>query len=164
MEPQSRKHPRLKEYDYSLPGCYYITIHTLPDAPPLSQIINGTIGQRASIRLLPPGEIAGQQLAGLEERFYYVRLEKYVVMPTHIHAILRLTDDGGTNRPALTDVVCAYKSLTTRALNQAFRMPGRKWFQTSFYETVLRNEKAYQACWRYIDENPDKWALNPNDI
>ena len=37
-------------------------------------------------------------------------------------------------------------------------------FQTSFYEEVLRNEKAYQECWRYIDENPLKWLLAPEDL
>ena len=161
MEHQNRKHPRLKEYDYCLPGCYFVTIHTLPDAPPLSQVDNSSISRRASIRLLTPGEISEQHLFELEKRFPNIKLDKYVIMPTHIHAILILTEAGGT---PLTGIVGAYKSLTTRALNQAFHTPGRKWFQTSFYETILRSEKAYQECWRYIDENPDKWALNPNDI
>ena len=161
MEYQSRKHPRLKQYDYSLPGCYFVTIHTLPDVPSLSLVQNGNTNQRACIRLLPPGEIARQQLLELEKRFLHMRLDKYVIMPTHIHAILTLTEG---SEVSLTGVVGAYKSLTTRVLNQLFDTPGRKWFQTSFYETVLRNEKAYQECWRYIDENPDKWSLKPDDM
>ena len=59
------------------------------------------------------------------------------------------------------DIVGAYKSLTTRAINQKQNTPGRKQFQTSFFETVLRSERAYQECWRYIDENPLKWLLDP---
>ena len=90
-----------------------------------------------------------------------MKLDKYVIMPTHIHAILTLTEGGGVT---LTGIVGAYKSLMTRVLNQLYGTPGRKRFQTSFYETVLRNEKAYQECWRYIDENPDKWSLKPDDM
>ena len=161
MEYQNRKHPRLKQYDYSLPGYYFVTIHTLPDAPPLSLVKNEYANQRADVRLLLPGEIMQQQLIELEKRFIHMKLDKYVIMPTHIHAILTLTEGGGVS---LTGVVGAYKSLTTRVLNQSFGTPGRKWFQTSFYETVLRNEKAYQECWRYIDENPDKWSLKPDDM
>ena len=40
----------------------------------------------------------------------------------------------------------------------------RKLFQTSFYESVLRNEQAYRECWQYIEENPAKWLLNSEDI
>ena len=61
------------------------------------------------------------------------------------------------------EVVGAYKSITTRECNRIMGTPGQPLFQTSFYESVLRNEKAYQECWRYIDENPLKWALNPED-
>ncbi len=95
----------------------------------------------------------------LESRYPYVRIEKYVIMPTYIHAIIQLRM-GDVPRPGLTDIVCAYKSITTRICNQASKTPGRKVFQTSFYETVLRNEQAYQKCWQYIDNNPIKWILH----
>lgn len=123
MEYQNRKHPRLKQYDYSLPGCYFVTIHTLPDVPSLSLVQNGNTNQRACIRLLPPGEIARQQLLELEKRFLHMRLDKYVIMPTHIHAILTLTEG---SEASLSGVVGAYKSLTTRVLNQLFDTPGWK--------------------------------------
>ncbi len=80
-------------------------------------------------------------------------------MPTHIHVIIRLLPGNGARR-GLTDIICAYKSLTTRMVNQKMGMQGAKLFQTSFYETVLRNERAYQKCWQYIDDNPMKWYLN----
>jgi len=56
-------------------------------------------------------------------------------------------------------VVGAFKSLVTRQYNEMKKTPGRKLFQVSFYETVLRNETAYVECCRYIDENPLKWLL-----
>ena len=57
----------------------------------------------------------------------------------------------------------AYKSLVTRVCNQRFQTPGRKQFQTSFYETILRDENMYQKCWRYIEGNPSKWLEEYTD-
>ena len=166
MEQPKRKHPRLKQYDYSLPGYYYVTIHTERGGPPLSGIEQGTQPGKTAVLLTELGEVAEQQLLALEERYSNVKIDKYVIMPTHIHAIIQLMEPtaGASPRPTVMEVVGAYKSLTTRACNRAFGTPGKKLFQTSFFEKVLRNEKAYQECWRYIDENPLKWILNPEDI
>lgn len=158
MEHQNRKYPRLKEYDYSPPGYYYVTIHNEPGAPMLAQISPGDIRRRAVVSLTQAGMIAEKQLFLLEQRYAYVRIDKYVIMPTHIHCILRLVD-APFPRPGLTDIIGAYKSLTTRELNVVRNTPGQKLFQRSFYETVIRSEKAYLSCWKYIDENPDKWGI-----
>ena len=158
MEYHNRKYPRLKEYNYSLPGYYYVTIHNEHGAIQLSSINPGDIRHRASVSLTQTGMIAVEQLMLLEQRYSYVRIDKYVVMPTHVHVILRLLD-GTLPRPGLTDIVGAYKSLVTRAVNAVHNTPGQKQFQRSFYETVIRSEKAYQSCWKYIDENPDRWGM-----
>ena len=153
-----RKHPRLKQYDYSLPGYYYVTIHMEPNTPALSSVGRGLAPAGPEVTLTDLGEIAVQQLHALEQRYCCVKVDKFVIMPNHIHMILQLTEAAGASlRPTLMDVIGAYKSLTTRECNRICQMPGRKLFQTSFYETVLRNEKAYQECWRYIDGNPGKW-------
>jgi len=158
-----RKHPRLKHYDYSLPGYYYVTVHNEKAAPALSFILQNGEACNAVVTLTPRGKIAEQQLLALETRYPYARIDKYVIMPTHIHFILQLLP-GQLPRPSLIQILQAYKSLTTRACNQAFRTPGLRQFQTSFYEHVLRNEKAYLECWKYIDENPAKWILSPEDL
>ena len=153
-----RKHPRLKNYDHSLPGYYYVTLRMEPHMPVLSTVGRGLAPAGPAVHLTELGRIAERQLLALEQRYFCVKIDKYVLMPNHIHAIIRLTDAAGASpRPTLMDVVGAYKSLTTRACNLADGAPGRKLFQTSFFETVLRNEKAYQECWRYIDGNPGKW-------
>ncbi len=71
---------------------------------------------------------------------------------------------GASPRPTLPYIVGAFKSLTTRGCNKRFDTPGRKLFQESFYEAVLRSDADYQARWKYIDENPLKWSLNPEDL
>ncbi len=161
MEYPKRKHPRLKSYDYSQPGYYYVTIHTACPEIRLSSVGRGLAPAEAVIRLTGLGKIAESQLLDLQKRYPCVRLDKYVIMPTHIHAIVCI--EAGENQHSLMDVICACKSLTTRVANAAFHTPGQKLFQTSFYETVLRNEKAYQECWRYIEENPQKWLLGQED-
>ena len=160
MDLPNRKYPRLKQYDYSLPGYYYVTIHLQSDNDRLSTVGWGLAPAEAQVELMPAGEIVQAQLLVLRERYPNVRIDKYVIMPNHIHAIIQLLPAvGASPHPTLMQIVGAYKSLTTRRLNAAFGSPGKKWFQTSFFETVLRNEKAYQACWKYIDENPLKMIL-----
>jgi len=166
MNYPKRKYPRLKEYDYRLPGYYYITIHGAKDGPVLSFIRAGTPEKRAEVMLTKQGSIAQQQLLALQQRYDNLRVDKYVIMPTHIHVIFRLLDTGRSleSCDSIPDIVGAYKSITTREINRANNTPGQKVFQTSFYDTVLRNEKAYQECWLYIDGNPDKWYLHPDDL
>ena len=166
MEKPKRKHPRLKTYDYSLPGYYYVTIHIEKDAPCLSRVGRGLAPAGAVILLTVHGKIVQRQLYALEQRFSNVKIDNYVIMPTHIHIILQLTEeyDGELRRPSLMDVIRTFKSLATRECNQVLNTPGCKLFQTSFYETVLRNETAYQEAWRYIDQNPEKWFQKPEDI
>ena len=166
MEYKNRKYPRLKQYDYSLPGYYYVTIHAQTGAPVLSEVGRGLAPTEAVIHLTEWGEIAKYQLLELERRYPQVKIDKYVIMPNHIHVIIRLLEEtaGASPRPAIPDVICAFKSLTTRVCNKTFATPGLKLFQVSFYDTVLRNERAYQECWRYIEENPIKWLLKGERI
>ena len=129
-----RKHPRLKDHDYSLPGYYYITIHTATPAVRLSTIEKEPGSDRTFVRLTKVGSIVRRQLLDLENRYPYVKVDKYVIMPTHIHAIIRLT--GGPEkpdlRPDLSAVIGAFKSLATRVINEQTQTPGRKVFQVSF--------------------------------
>ena len=160
-----RKHPRLKQYDYSLPGYYYVTIHNERNAPYLSKVGRGLAPAAAVLKLTSQGQVAQCQLQVLQERYPSVSVEKYVIMPNHIHMILRLMGEtaGASPRPTLPEIVGTYKSLVTRLCNQSDQTPGRKLFQTSFYETVLRDERMYQDCWRYIEGNPSKWLEEKDD-
>ena len=156
MTLPQRKHTRLMHYDYTQPGFYYVTIHNAEGGDYLSHIVDN-----GAIHLTPAGVIAQKQLLSLPERFPTIKIDKYVIMPTHIHAIFHFSMNH--ENVSLMDVVRVLKSLTTRKYNDLTNTPGKKLFQTSFYETVLRTEEAYLACWKYIDENPLKWALDPED-
>lgn len=112
-----------------------------------------------SIVLTSVGVIAEKQLLELENRFPCVSIDKYVIMPNHIHVIIVIQKEaaGASPRPTLNSVVGVFKSLTTRICNENDKTPGRKLFQTSFYEHIIRNEEAYNDICRYIYDNPMKW-------
>ena len=161
-----RKHPRLKNYDYSLPGYYYVTIHAASNDICFSHIEKQNESGKVILKLTKMGHCAYYQLYALTNRYQHVHIDKCVVMPTHIHVIIQLQGYHIVPPPRadITSILCAYKSITTRQINKIDQTPGRIIFQTSFYEEVLRNEQAYLQCWRYIDENPVNWSLNPEDI
>jgi len=102
--------------------------------------------------------IAEEQLLALEARYSYVRLDKYIIMPNHIHAIISIENTenaaGASPRPTLSDIVCSFKSITARKIRQA-GFNGSV-FQSSFYDHIIRNERDYLEIWKYIDENAAK--------
>jgi len=165
-----RKHTRLKEYDYSNNGYYFVTICTQDKLPILSKITVGRGFTPAVIKLTKIGKTVQTQLLDLQNRFTNIIIEKYVIMPTHIHFIILISDyetntkqtasllTAGVNpRPTLTDIICVFKSMSTRICNQYDNVIGRKIWQSSFYEHVIRNKDDYENIWQYIEDNPKKW-------
>ena len=98
------------------------------------------------------GKIAEQQLLSLEDP-----VDQYVIMPNHIHVVLILESEtaGASPRPTITDIVCTYKSLTTRECKKN-GFDG-KLFQTSFYEHIIRGREDYEKIVKYIYENRVRW-------
>ncbi len=153
-----RKHPRLKHYDYSTAGAYYVTICTQNRRCLLSRIIGGGM-EPAKIQYTPYGKNAKEQLFLLEKRYPFLRIDQYVIMPNHIHVIFLLENTAGASpRPTIKDMVCAYKSLTTKQCKSVH--PIDKLFQTSFYEHVIRGREDYEEIAEYIMNNPKQWELD----
>ena len=95
----------------------------------------------------------------LEERYPSLKIDQYVIMPNHIHAILMLGEAVADDlHPSIMDIVCTYKSLTTRACKKV--APIDKLFQTSFYEHVIRGREDYNEIAEYIVNNPKQWELD----
>ena len=154
-----RKHPRLVYYDYSKSGYYHVTICIEGRKPFLSTVGRGLAPAANTVTLTEIGKIAEEQLLLLESRYPFVKIDRYVIMPNHIHIIFALFGKtaGASPRPTLSDIVCAYKSRTTRICNKLLQTPGRRIFQTSFYDEIIRNQAAYDEISKYIFENPMKW-------
>jgi len=156
LQLPKRKRTRLKEYDYSKDGYYFITICTHGR----KNIFGNIVGQGlapAEMQLSALGKIANEEICNLEKRYPSIKIDKYVIMPNHIHAIvvIQKTTAGASPCPTLSDVVCAFKSLTTRK-SQEEKQTQKIW-QTSFHDHIIRGERDYLEIWEYIDTNPAKW-------
>ena len=97
----NRKHPRLRDYDYSRNGVYFLTICTRNRAPILSEIVGRGLAP-AEVRLLLAGRIAAEELENLSKRFPRVWIEASVIMPNHIHLLLSLRAAGASPRPTIS--------------------------------------------------------------
>ncbi len=148
-----RKNLRLQKYDYAQTAIYFVTICTQNRCCILSDI------RRGGALLRPVGQICEQQIKLLEQR-YKIHIKSYVIMPNHIHMLLALEREEQSPAPTVSDIVCCFKSLTTKLANQAENKPHRKIWQRSFYDHVVRNEQDYFEIQKYIDENPLKWELD----
>ena len=149
MERPQRKQNRIENYDYSQNGAYFITICTQDRRPILSNIV----GDDAHIVPKPFGRVVEKYICNAPE------IKKYVIMPDHIHIIIRL-DNGSMWASTPTDkkynrvasIVRSIKTLTTKEI-------GVPIFQRSYYDHVIRNQQDYNEIWEYIENNPLKWAM-----
>ncbi|MBP3372730.1 MAG: transposase [Clostridia bacterium] len=157
MTLAKRKPNRLQNYDYSNSGYYFVTVCTYEKRMLLSQIVGQGLAP-AENRLTEYGKIVQEELLALENRYANVRIDQFVVMPNHIHAIVVLQNDsaaGASPCPTLSDVVCVFKSIATRRCRPAgFK---GKFFQTSYYDHIIREREDYEKIWEYIEYNPIKW-------
>ena len=156
MALPQRRHPRLKNYDYAQNGCYFITICT--------KNRKRLFWDAGRDDLIPPqyalsslGADVKRHIESIPTAYPNVFIDNYVVMPNHIHLLLRIDAEplsvGGeiNRRPTVMTIIHALKSMTVRKA-------GFPLWQDSFYEHVLRSEADYLSIWDYIENNPRKWA------
>jgi len=166
---------RLKGYDYSLSGAYFITICVHH-----GQCVLGAI-DNAEMRLSAYGNIVAATWESLPDHYSCIELDAFVVMPNHVHGIVVLVDASTDTlptaetglEPALTrnghrhglpEIVRAFKSFSARGINQSKGIQGQPFWQRNYYEHIIRNERAYLAIREYILSNPANWGadqLNP---
>ena len=173
MDLPKRKQIRLREYDYSAPGAYFVTICTRDRRCILSDVVVGDgVLDVPSVRLSPYGKIVAETLREMEETYAWLSLDRYVIMPNHIHILLRMEDrgpgnglgtaparetgDGPSRTPAPTNSrLAALISTMKRSTNKRC---GAALWQRSFHEHVIRGQEDYRQIWEYIDTNPAKWT------
>ena len=140
-------------YDYGQSGAYFITICTKDR----KQILSKIVGDGFPVPNLP-GRIAEEMIEQVMIRYPSVSVDKYVIMPDHIHLLLRIEGTGNPS-PTLGNVIGWYKYQTTKRINQTDATQGLQVFQRSYYDHVIRNQQDYDSVWEYIENNPRKWAM-----
>ena len=157
MELPKRKPNRLPNFDYSTPGAYFITICVEGKRCILGNIVGGGDFDAPQVVFTKIGRIVQRNIE-LSKQIPNVRIDKYVIMPNHIHLILFVDGEitGGTSRsPSPTNAtVPHFVSTFKRFCNKE---AGQKIFQRSYHDHVIRGEQDYLKIWEYIENNPARW-------
>ena len=163
-ERRHRRSIRLKGYDYSQPGAYFITICTQDRACLFGDVMGG------EMRLNEYGHIVWRCLEEIPLHFPHAELDAFVVMPNHVHGIVILTVQNGVfgkmeqfGKPvpgSIPTIVRSFKSATTRHINALRGTPGAPVWQRNYYEHIIRNEESLNRIREYIVTNPMRWALD----
>ncbi|MBQ6847507.1 MAG: transposase [Clostridia bacterium] len=155
MALSNRKSTRLKNYDYSQNGYYFLTICTHNRKRILCDIVGGGAFDAPKIILSKYGEIVDKYILSTNN-IPNITVDKYIIMPNHIHLLLLFENTNGTSRaPSPTNNIISHSiSTLKRFVNKEI---GYNIFQRSFYDHIIRGEKDYLKIWNYIDKNHLKW-------
>ena len=159
MELPKRKPNRLSSYDYDREGAYFLTICTQDRKCLLSIIVGDDALGVPENRLTEIGQIVEKHILS-SRNMDRITLEKYVIMPNHIHILLTVDmNTGGTPRVSspTTAIIPRFVASLKRFSNQEV---GKEIFQRSYHDHVIRNQQDYLKIWEYIDNNPKQWKMD----
>lgn len=166
---RERKNIRLREFDYSWPGAYFITICTYQ-----RQLLFGTIVNE-TMQLNDCGKIVEEEWKKTEQVRKEIILDTYCVMPNHFHGIVIITDNNeqkqnpvGTHGRAslqrkprsIGSLVAGFKSVVTKRIHEINNTPHIPVWQSRFYDHIIRNDKELDNIRRYIYYNPSQWETD----
>ena len=141
MDLPKRKSPRIPGYNYASVNFYFITICTKKK--------KCIFGQPGVLNWL--GKCAEDNLHMISKIYPDIRIDKYVIMPNHIHVIFDI-QEGKTD---LAVAIGQYKMSVTKKIRE--KIPYFQVWQRSFHDHVIRNQAEYENIWLYIEGNPSKW-------
>ena len=158
-----RRSIRLPGYDYTRPGAYSVTLCSHNRACLFGEV------EVDEVRLSRYGASAADAWEWLAGRYSHVSIGDYVVMPNHLHGVLWLheTNPPMRNRKPLGRLIGAFKTVSTKRINELRGTPGAPVWQRNYYERVIRDERELHRTRQYIVDNPAQWAYdaeNPNSL
>jgi len=170
-----RQTTRLKGFDYSQAGSYFVTIGTSKGHHAFGGVKDGRMSLNAA------GRIAWVEWLKLSERFLGVQLDEYVMMPNHLHGIIIIAK--GTTManapqrfrehmhkmaeervpqlkkpyqaPILGKIIGTYKGATARLIHLSGAIDFA--WQERYFDSIIRDDRALQAMRRYMVNNPQSW-------
>lgn len=160
MGHPKRKRIRLKAYDYSQNGAYFVTICSKDRESLLSEIVGDGLCAVPQTILTHIGTEIEKSIKYINNNIGGVNIDKYVIMPNHVHMIIELNPTGGDGAPPLPDIIRRFKTYTTKAYAEIQGTGNITLWQRSFYEHVIRNEQDYLEIWEYIENNPLRWEAD----
>ncbi len=161
---KNRQSIRLKKYDYSKSGLYFITICTQNRKCLFGNIV-GVGRDRPILMILNQyGKIIENVWESLPGH-HPVELDAFQIMPNHVHFILHIVSGASRRAPTgtLGFIVGMFKTECTKQINKLQNTPGRKIFQRNYYEHIIRNEIELSKIRQYIKNNPLFWKKDINN-
>ncbi|MDD4013918.1 MAG: hypothetical protein PHW14_06985 [Candidatus Omnitrophica bacterium] len=170
--PGKRRSVRLRNYDYTRQGAYYVTVCANDRKCVFGDVRDG------EMVLNEYGEFADKYWNEIPEHFPHITLDEHITMPNHVHGILIITGHVGANnysplqnteissassiqRPRGTSktigsAIRGFKIGVTKRIRQNINMPNL--WQRNYYEHIIRNEDDLARIREYIMKNPSKWG------
>jgi REP element-mobilizing transposase RayT len=179
-EIHHRRSIRLRDYDYSSAGAYFVTLCAFQRECLFGEMVDG------EMRLNDAGRLVTAIWDSLPQRYQGLEVDAFAVMPNHVHGIVVIHDPVGAIHESpgsdsdvkigairespqqsrrtmtLSKVVGYLKMNTARRINQSRDNPGVPVWQRDYFERVIRDEQELAAIRQYIAENPTKWAEDEN--
>ena len=168
---KNRKLNRLKGYDYSTPGYYFVTIRTKGKHDYFGKL------EDEKVILNKFGKTVKKFWMLIPDSFKNVVLDEFIIMPDHIHGIIILESMSGSefvgtehrsvqikqpiNYGLLSKAIKLFKEKVTKYVKREFPEIEFGW-QRSFYDHIIRNEKSFNKIRDYIKNNAISWKLNNN--
>jgi len=161
-----RKIIRLKGYNYSQPGAYFITVCTKDRM----HLYGEVDGEEMLVNRI--GQIVEGCWNELPDHYPNVQLDEFAVMPNHVHGIIILLDHtvgatsrrpeigAGRLRPYLGNVVAYFKYQSTKRINEFHNTPGATVWQRGYFDHIIRDERSLTRIREYIASNPQRWSLD----
>ena len=160
-----RRSIRLRDYDYTRNGAYFVTVCTNKRLCLFGEIEDGLL------RLSPIGQTVDTAWHELPAHTPDLMLDAWVVMPNHVHGILVLPGTitnplaavktpQGLNAGSLGAVIGGFKSAVSRTVNAANLSPIRPLWQRNYFERIIRDDSELDAARTYIEKNPLRWEAD----
>jgi putative transposase len=184
-EMHHRRSIRMKGYDYTSPGAYFVTLLSHGRACLFGEIKEG-IFRQSDI-----GKLVNDCWLRISNHFYDIGLDEYVLMPNHLHGIIFIHESlgkgeafaeaiqsmvdtksanasplqpRGTQPGSISAIIQNFKSVSTRMMNKRFFETSNKIWQRNYYERIIRNERELNAIRRYICDNTQDWELDIENL
>jgi REP element-mobilizing transposase RayT len=164
-----RRSIRLRDYNYSQTGAYFVTLCTYQKQCLLGDVVDGTM------QLNQFGEIVAEEWQKSSQIRQEIALDRWVIMPNHIHGIVmihaptdirkndqRINSTTSRMKPrSLSSFITGFKSATTKRVNQIRDTPRTPFWQRNYYDRIIRDESALSDIRQYIINNPLNWLVDP---
>lgn len=157
-EIHHRRSIRLKGYDYSQEGLYFVTICIYEHQCLLGEVKNG------EMILNEYGKMVEYTWNDLPNHNPNIQLGAYCTMPNHIHGIIEIIPNpnsmivrAGSKPALLSEIIRQFKTFSARRINKQRETPGNPVWQRNYYEHIIRHQTAYENITNYIETNPARW-------